>query len=225
MTTKNLRLTRRDVLRAAGTVAGMSFLPAVAWPDKEDLVPTPYQGEGPFFPVEIPLDHDNDLVHVAGRTAQAKGTVTNVVGTVLDDRGRPVTEAQLEIWQCDANGRYHHPDDKRDAPPDDNFQGYGRFLTGDDGAYRFRTIKPVHYSSRTAHIHFKISGPGVEPLTTQMYIAGEPRNARDGLYNRIRDQALRDRITIQFEEEPSETAELIARFDIVLIADGRFERA
>ena len=134
----------------------------------------------------------------------------------MERSGRPIVNAQVEIWQCDANGRYHHPWDRREAPLDPNFQGYGRFQTGADGAYRFRTIKPVSYPGRAPHIHFAISGHGMEPLVTQMYVAGAPENTRDGLLNRIRDRAARESVIVEFKTQPDVPGELVARFDIVL---------
>lgn len=62
---------------------------------------------------------------------------------MLDEHGRPVAKARVEIWQCDANGRYRHPGDRGGAPQDPNFQGYGELTTAADGAYRFRTIRPA----------------------------------------------------------------------------------
>lgn len=73
---------------------------------------------------------------------------------------------------------------------DGAFQGFGHVVTGDDGAYAFRTIKPVAYPGRTPHIHVKVFPPGVtagsgRELTTQFYIDGHPLNARDFLFNRM----------------------------------------
>ena len=186
---------------------------------------TPRQSTGPFYPQTIPLDSDNDLVSIAGRTEVANGEITHLLGRVVEPSGRPVANAQVEIWQCDANGRYHHPWDRREVPRDPNFQGYGRVQTSADGAYRFRTIKPVPYPGRAPHIHFSISGSGMEPLVTQMYVAGAPENERDGLLNRIRDRAARESVIVKFEKQTDRTGELVAQFDIVLVADGRFQRS
>src|SRR5438876_12150459 len=65
------------------------------------LPPTPSQTAGPFYPLALPADADNDLIHIAGRDGSAKGTVTYVSGRVLDTDGRPVSRAQVEIWQWD----------------------------------------------------------------------------------------------------------------------------
>ena len=215
--------TRRRMLHAGLAAVGLALAsrPLPAW--AAQLLRTPPQSRGPFYPLELPLERDNDLVTVAGGSGPAKGEIANVVGRVLDDNGRPVRQARVEIWQCDANGKYRHPWDRRQVPLDPNFQGYGQVVTGPDGGYRFRTIKPVPYPGRAAHIHFAISGPGFEPLITQLYVAGAPENAADFLLNGISDPQARQRLVVVFER-PAGSAELLARFDIVLAGDGRFGR-
>ena len=64
------------------------------------LLATPAQSAGPFYPVELPLDDDNDLTRVAGREGVAAGRHTELTGRVLDLDGRPVADARIEIWQC-----------------------------------------------------------------------------------------------------------------------------
>ena len=221
MTRKQTR--RRFVIESAAAASAAlvtQFAPSAA----HAATPTPRQTKGPFYPKILPLDSDNDLTRVEGRSDRAKGEVTDVSGRVLDERGRPIRKARVEIWQCDANGRYHHPRDTNgDLEPDDAFQGYGQFITDDEGAYRFRTIKPVPYPGRTPHIHFNVSGEGIEPLSTQMYVKGEPGNRRDGIYNSVRDKVLRDSITVVLESSAADAAVLEGSFDIVLAADGRFQ--
>lgn len=203
-------LVRSLALVAAGGLCRPGLLGAAALPL------TPRQTEGPFYPVEIPADSDANLVQVAGRPEQAAGEVVQVFGQVRDDRGRPLAGGRIEIWQCDAFGRYHHPRD-RGGGADPNFQGFGRTSLDEEGRYAFRTIKPVPYPGRTPHIHFKVSGPGVQPLTTQMYLAGHPDNARDFLYNAIRDPAARDSVTVAFAAAPELGPGIEAgRFDVVL---------
>src|SRR5829696_1285856 len=86
-----------------------------------------------------------------------------------------------------------------------------------DGAYRFRTIKPVPYPGRTPHIHFAIQAPGGRELVTQMYVAGEPLNARDGLYQAIRDPRQRAAVTVRLEPANGiEAGALAGQFDITL---------
>lgn len=216
------RLSRRRTLGLGLTALGAALVPRPG--RAQSLVRTPPQSRGPFYPVELPLDRDNDLVQVAGQSGLARGEITNVIGRVLTGSGRPVAGARVEIWQCNAWGRYHHPGDRRDVPLDPGFQGYGQVVTGPDGRYRFRTIKPVPYPGRTPHIHFAVGGRDFETLVTQLYVAGEPGNERDFLLGAIRDPRARQSLIAPFEPDPASRGELLARFDIVLAADGRLSR-
>src|SRR6516162_8823038 len=158
---------------------------------------TPRQTAGPFYPLAFPPDSDNDLVQITGHSGTAKGTVTHLTGRVLDPAGRGISGARVEIWQCDADGRYHYVhDEQADRPLDENFQGYGRTATDVGGAYRFRTIRPVPYPGRTPHIHFAVSAPDFPRFITQMYVSGEPRNERDGVLMSVRGLAARDRLIV-----------------------------
>jgi len=208
---RSMPLTRRRLVASAASAAVITAAgPAVA-----ALSPTPRQSAGPFYPLTKPVDSDADLVTVAGRPGPAKGTVTHVIGRVLDPDGRPVADARVEIWQCDALGAYHHPRDGGGIDP--GFQGYGRMDPGDDGAYRFRTIRPVPYPGRTPHIHFAVTARGFPPLTTQMYVAGEPRNDGDFVLRRITDSQARAAVIVPLEPAPDvEAGALLGVFDIVL---------
>ncbi len=208
-------LSRRRVFASALSLAALGAVrPGLA----ATLLRTPTQTAGPFYPRTIPLDADTDLVQIAGRAQRAAGQVTHVMGRVLDDMGRPVSGARVEIWQCDAMGYYHHPRDRRgETGGDPNFQAYGHMAVGEDGAYRFRTIKPVPYPGRTPHIHFAVSGPGFEGWTTQMYVAGEPLNDTDFILNRVNDAKARASLIIPLGPAPEiEAGALAGTFDIVL---------
>jgi protocatechuate 3,4-dioxygenase beta subunit len=205
-------VSRRRILLAT---TGAVIVPR--WANAAET-PTPAQTEGPFYPRAFPLDVDNDLVRVSGREGQAGGDILHVMGRVLDVNGRPVQGAQVEIWQCDRFGVYHHVGD-RSARQDPDFQGYGRTVAAADGAYRFRTIRPVPYPGRTPHIHFIITPPGTPRLTTQMYVAGEPRNDSDMVLRAIRDPAARARVIVALEPATDiERGALRGEFDIVLAA-------
>ena len=184
------------------------------------LLATPAQSGGPFYTLELPLDDDNNLTHVAGRVGVAAGRLTELTGRVQDLNGRPVADARIEIWQCDANGRYRHPGDRGRAARDENFQGHGHTVTDAAGRYRFRTIRPVPYPGRTPHIHMAVLAPQSAPLVTQLYVQGETRNAGDFLFNRVPAER-RHLVQADFLAADLAGVELRAIFDLVLGgADG-----
>ncbi len=205
--------TRRAALAAGATWLVLARLPLSA--RAADLIPTPAQSEGPFYPVALPPETDWDLARMADAARPALGTLAYVEGRILDRAGKAVPGARVEIWQCDAKGRYRHPGDAR-GPRDEGFQGFGQVNTADDGAYRFRTIRPVAYPGRTPHIHFAILAPGSLRFVTQMYVAGEPLNERDFLLNSVRDQEARERLIVPLVPAGTEPGALKGRFDIVL---------
>jgi protocatechuate 3,4-dioxygenase, beta subunit len=212
-----LFVDRRSLLMNAAVASAAAILPnsLVA----AELVPTPGQTEGPFYPVAFPPDMDSDLVRVTGQAAQALGQVVRVSGRVLDTRGQPKPGSIVEIWQCDANGIYRHPRAGGQGRIDHAFQGYGRTRVDEQGGYQFRTIRPVPYPGRTPHIHFAVHVPGQGRLITQMYIEGEPLNSRDGVLNGIRDpQARRSVIVPLISGQTSEPGALHGHFDIVVMA-------
>ena len=173
-------MDRRNFLMNAGlaAVAPLVATPALA----DDRPPTPRMTEGPFYPNSFPKDIDADLTRVEGRAGVAQGTILEVSGRVVDRSGKPRTGARVEIWQCDASGSYHHVGG---SVGDENFQGFGFTTTDAEGRYAFRTIKPVPYPGRTPHIHFTVLENNRRRLTSQMFIEGEPGNARDGLYRSL----------------------------------------
>jgi protocatechuate 3,4-dioxygenase beta subunit len=192
-------------------ILGLAALPAAGL--ARAAIPTPGASEGPFYPLEEMryADGDNDLVRIDSRVERAGGEIVRLRGRVLDRQGNPVAGARVEIWQCDVNGRYLHRGDTRGAARDRGFQGFGAFLTGADGEYRFRTIRPVPYPGRTPHIHVKVLAGGRERLTTQFYLAGHPANARDWLYRRI-PEAERELVTMHFTAagaEPEASVDLV----------------
>jgi protocatechuate 3,4-dioxygenase beta subunit len=201
---------RRALLAAAVIAAPALWLGARAQPVPARIA-TPAQTEGPFYPVQLPKDADHDLLQ-NGALRYGRGQPAWVDGTVTDLDGKPLRGAQVEIWQCDENGHYHHPGDGDRA--DAAFQGFGRVAVGDDGRYRFRTIRPVPYSGRTPHIHVKVKLGTRELLTTQLYVAGDPGNARDGLWRRL-PAAAREAVTVPFEPGADGVR---ARFPIVVAA-------
>ena len=211
------QLGRRRFVAGSLVTAGSLILPGRPFAQGASLVPTPAQTAGPFYPVRFPADVDGDLVVLRGSEARARGVVTHVSGRVRGLDGAPIEGATVEIWQCDAGGRYLHPGDRGSRPRDSAFQGYGRAVSGSDGAYQFRTIRPVPYPGRTPHIHFAVAAPGRRELVTQMYVAGEPLNERDGLYRSIRDPRQRAAVTVRLDPAGGiEPGALAGSFDLVL---------
>lgn len=183
----------------------------------EELVRTPAQTEGPFYPDRLPLDTDNDLLIINDDITPAVGEITHLSGRILDANGNPIRNALVEIWQVDKHGAYLHRGSENHAQRDKNFQGFGRFLTGSTGDYYFRTIKPVAYPGRTPHIHFAVKMKGREKFTTQCYIQGEPANDRDMIFRSIRDKKARESVAVEFAPvKNSRIGELAAKFDVVL---------
>ncbi len=204
---------RRSFLRTLSLGTALFTVPGAF---AEELIRTPKQTEGPFYPDHLPLDTDNDLVIVNDSLNPAVGEITHLSGRILDSRGEPIRNALVEIWQVDNNGVYLHSKDTH-ATRDKNFQGFGRFMTGSSGEYYFRTIKPVLYPGRTRHIHYAIKMKGQEKWTTQCYVKGEPQNEKDGIYKSIKDSKARDSVTIDFAPvSSSRIGELAAKFDIVM---------
>jgi protocatechuate 3,4-dioxygenase beta subunit len=209
------RPSRRLFLGALGLGAAY-FTTRGLFADELSRIKTPPQTEGPFYPDKLPLDTDNDLLIVNDSITPAVGDVTHLSGRILDAKGDPVRNALVEIWQVDAKAIYIHTQCPNRKDHDDNFQGFGRFLTASNGEYYFRTIKPVPYPGRTPHIHFKVKRNGKELLTTQCYVKGEARNEKDGIFRAI-DPKARDAVLVDFAPiKDSHIGELAARFDIVL---------
>lgn len=180
----------------------MSALPVFGAASAVAAQRTPSATEGPYYPSAKMRfsDADNNLVRITGAVRAAGGEVIVLKGRVLDSAGTPLNGARVEIWQCDVNGIYLHTRDRSRGGYDDAFQGFGHVVTGPDGAYAFRTIKPTVYPGRTPHIHVKAFAGGRE-LTTQFYLADHPLNDRDRIYRRL-GAAERELVTMRFVGGP-----------------------
>jgi protocatechuate 3,4-dioxygenase beta subunit len=178
---------------------------------------------GPVFGQESVRDGDNDLTRQ--HAGEPIGERIIVTGRVLDEDERPVPRTLVEIWQTNAAGRYAHAIDNHPAPLDPNFTGAGRTLTGDDGSYRFVTIKPGAYpwrnhenAWRPAHIHFSLFGPAfVTRLITQMYFPGDPLLPLDPVLQSIPDEQAKLRLVAGFDLHATQAEWALGyRFDIIL---------
>jgi len=149
---------------------------------------------------KLATDCENLAVLAPGRMAQ--GQLIHIAGRVLDEDGRGVPHAVVELWQANAGGRYRHPIDTRDAPLDPDFIGNGRVLTDAEGRYAFFTIKPGAYPVpvpstwwRPPHVHFSVLGPAsLSRLVTQMYFPGDPLNGYDRILQSVPDADARERL-------------------------------
>jgi len=140
MNTNQTFLNRRRFLGSLAMGAAVFSVPGNF---AQELVRTPQQPEGPFYPDKMPLDTDNDLLVINDQITPAVGEITWLSGRILDSRGEPVRNAIVEIWEADKNGVYIHTGSASRGTRDTNFQGFGRFLTGSTGEYIFRTIKAL----------------------------------------------------------------------------------
>lgn len=169
-----------------------------------------------------PLDHD--LTKNGIKNGEPIGERMLVHGKVMDEYGRAIPHALVEIWQANAAGRYVHKRDQHDAPIDPNFLGAGRCLTDEDGNYKFYTIKPGaypwgnHYNAwRPQHIHFSLIGGNIiSRLVTQMYFPGDPLLAYDPIFKGVPEKG-RNLLVADFDMDKTEPLFALGyKFDIVL---------
>ncbi len=216
-------LTRRRILTAATVIAGTGLTAGMTPAFGQQPLARPTNGQilGPFYPVRRPTDEDADLTIIAGRDTRAVGKIFYLSGRVTNVRGEPIIDAELEIWQANAAGRYDHPADRNPEPVDPNFQGFTRIKTGADGSYRIKTVKPGAYPAtpdwmRPPHIHFDVKGRGSR-LVTQMYFEGEALNDKDKL---LQDSSRKEGLIARYTSPTGaqESNALAAIWNIVLAA-------
>jgi len=220
-------ISRRELLGAgAGAAAGLVAQRLVGEVPAGQACgeATAPQTSGPYYPARDRPDEDPDLTRVEGQPDRATGEIVYVRGKVLDEACRPVAGALVEIWQANSWGRYDHERDADNPRPlDPNFQSWAEMLTDKDGAFRFKTIKPGAYPAddsgwiRPPHIHFRVSRRGYHELTTQMYFAGEPLNARDRIREALSPKD-RERVTVALHAAgaDAEAGSRLGLFDITL---------
>ncbi len=168
--------------RSFFAMCGAIILPGVSL---GELIRTPWQGEGPFYPDRIPEDTDNDLVKNGNSTIEAGGKILNLSGSLVNRDSKPIKGMTAEIWQTDMNGVYLHTGSFGRKMRDDQFQGFGRSITDRNGHFFFRTIIPVEYPGRTPHIHLKLWDERENVVTTQLYIQCHSMNKEDFRFKRM----------------------------------------
>lgn len=193
--------------------------PLVALPQTLSELTGPVYGEDDIHPL------DNDLTKNSVKTGEPLGERIIVTGRLLDDSGKPIPNALVEVWQANAAGRYMHKIDQHDAPLDPNFYGTGRMLTDKDGVYRFTTIRPGAYpwrnhlnAWRPPHIHFSVFGVNfLQRLVTQMYFPGDPLLSLDPIYNGIPNEEARQQLISAYDHDVTQPEWALGfRFDIVV---------
>jgi len=183
----------------ASTVLRAPAQPLIVVPERLSDITAPVYGWW------SPDERDNDLTTQCA--AEPLGQRIIVAGRLLDDDGRPISGALIELWQANAAGRYRHSKDHHPAPLDPNFTGAGRTVTDAEGRYEFTTIRPGAYpwrnhenAWRPAHIHFSVFGRSFRSrLVTQMYFPGDPMFPYDPILNAIPDERARERLVSRYD--------------------------
>lgn len=178
---------------------------------------TPQLTIGPFYPLDRPPEEDPDLTQMMGRPGSARGTVIEITGRVLTEARVPVTGANIDMWQANSVGRYHHPSDPSGGAIDPAFQGAALLRSNEQGRYRIRTVIPGPYGARARHIHFDVRGRN-RRLITQMFFPGEP-NAQDNLFRSLQDPALQRAVTASLAGHGRADRVSVYEWDIVLAGE------
>jgi protocatechuate 3,4-dioxygenase, beta subunit len=218
---------RDPATQSEGVVSGYAQT-AQRWP-AEPLVRRPQTRSELTGPARL----SRRLAPVRGDLAgqgekRALGQLIHVRARVVDEDGAPVSGAVVEIWHCNAAGKYIHPNDSNDAPADPNFYGAARLVAGDSGLIELRTIKPGAYPVpdtggwwRPPHIHFSVWGRvWLSRLVTQMFFPGEPLNESDYILNAIRAPAARSQCIARLAPTDRGPANALV-YDYQLVVRGR----
>lgn len=138
---------------------------------------------GPFWRMHSPRVEDGGSIV----RSDTPGPALFVTLRVLDREGRPVAGAEVDVWQASPVGLYENQD-----PSQADMNLRGKFVTGADGAFRFRTVRPAGYPIptdgvvgrllraqdrhpyRPAHLHALVFKAGYKTLTSQIYVGDDP---------------------------------------------------
>ena len=166
---------------------------------------------GPFY-----REGAQELPMGATISQDGRGEPVVVTGRVLSTQGTPIPGALLDVWETDENGLYEQQDPEQ---PDMNLRG--KFRTDSEGRYCFTGIKPVSYAIpddgpvgqllqalerhpfRPAHIHLLISADGFAPLTTHLFVKGDPYLDSDAVFG-TKDSLIVDFIRHDWEAEAAQ---------------------
>lgn len=216
-------LERRRFLKSIAIASAGFALPGYL---AEALTIAPQVTQGPYYPTAdtMPLDKDNDLIYVSDSLTRAVGKITYLTGRVLASSGAPIKGALVEIWHADNNGIYVYQKNTATNPAyNANFQGFGQFLTGANGQYKFRTVKAGLYNGRTRHYHLAVTIPGqLTRYCTQLFwnetayvldsngndtsTPWAQQNSNDMVYTGITDSTQRAAVTLTYTTVDAATA-------------------
>jgi protocatechuate 3,4-dioxygenase beta subunit len=223
----HIPIDRRRFFKSTALVSAGFTLPGYL---AEALTTSPIVTQGPYYPLanNIPLDKDNDLVQLNDNLTIASGVVTYLSGRVLTSDGTPIRGALVELWHADREGDYlYSASAARNAACDANFAGFGQFLTGSSGGFKFRTIKAGLYNGRTRHYHIGITIPGRTTRSTTQTFWNEvakdlngntwaTQNSNDMVYTGITDATQRASVLLDYTAVPgTTTGEVQATWDFV----------
>jgi hydroxyquinol 1,2-dioxygenase len=131
-------------------------------------------------------------------------------GMIKDEAGNPIAGAELDIWQTAPNGMYASQDAEQDT-----FSFHGLMTVGDDGRYRFTTVKPVEYTVpsdgpvgdilracgrhpwRPSHLHYIVKAPGYRTLVTEIFPEDDPYLDQDTVFG------VRDDLVMRYQTKPA----------------------
>ena len=224
----HISLDRRDpATQSEGVVPGYAQT-SQRWPS-QPLVRRPQTQSELTGPQNLARRLGTVRGDLAGHGAKrALGQLIHVRARVVDEDGVPVPGAVVEVWHCNAAGKYIHPNDTNDAPADLNLYGAARMLTGDSGLVELRTIKPGAYPVpdtggwwRPPHVHFSVWGKvWLARLVTQMFFPGEPLNEFDAILNAVRDPEARARCIARLAPTSQGPADALV-YEYQLVVRGR----
>ncbi|SDX06964.1 intradiol ring-cleavage dioxygenase [Roseicitreum antarcticum] len=175
---------------------------------------------GPFHVADAPIRAMGDNISLDG-----KGDPCLFEGRVLDLDGNPVEGATVDVWSDNADGYY----DVQQPGIQPKWNNRGRFITGADGHYAFRGIKPVSYPIpddgpvgqmlghlgrhpyRPAHMHYLVTAPGFEKLVTHTFVGGDDYLTSDAVFG------VKDTLVAPYERAEGSETLWRSPFDFTLV--------
>jgi hydroxyquinol 1,2-dioxygenase len=153
---------------------------------------TPNTLAGPFYRADAP-----DMADGAPISRDGIGLPLRVTGLITDLAGHGIARARVEVWHANGDGVYENQ--QPDLQPEFNLRG--RFTADDLGRFSLSSICPGGYAlpgdgpvgqlfsglglalDRPAHLHFRVTAPGYQTLTTHVFDRDDPAIGRDALFS------------------------------------------